>query len=183
MVCKNETVQGGTIMSKPNNWKSNFKPLEVKIEDGIKHETYRGNVILNDEAIAQLRKMKEGQSFVAQSQSQVLTIINWGKRHDKKFVSRKIWEGSRKGPDAPHHFRVWLVKGKPNPLPDQKRPAEVQTHSLSDDVLAMAELRADNKKIVEDIDHIKKGLKEELGRDIDDDGYYGVNTNADEDVV
>ena len=47
----------------------------------------------------------------------------------------------------------------------------------------MAELRADNKKIVEDIDHIKKVLKEELGRDIDDDGYYGVNTNADEDVV
>jgi len=175
-------------MAKPINWKSNFKPLEVKIEDGIEHETYRGNVILNDEAIAQLKKMKEGQSFVVQSQTQVLTIINWGRKHDKRFASRKVWEGPRKGPNAPHHFRVWLLEGKPKPLPHQKQAAkvqkaeEVQTHSLSDDVLAMAELRADNKKIVEDIDHIKKVLKEELGRDIDD-GYYGVNTNADEDVV
>ena len=40
----------------------------------------------------------------------------------------------------------------------------------------MAELRADNKRIVEDIDKIKKILKEELGHDVEN--YQTINEDA-----
>ena len=178
MVCKNEKVQGGTM-----------KKLKIVIEDGITKSSVEADNFFDAETKQALDSMKVGQSFTVKTISQVHSVLQYGRKTGNKFSSKKIYEGTRKGVNSPHHFRIWREQGKPKPLPEIKRDkvkefgsltkADVTDKSnlprdgvpkqrLAQGVLEMAELRAENRKIVEDLEHIKKILKEELGeRDIE----------------
>ena len=181
-----------------------MKKLEIKIEDGIEQHEVRRNNMLDDKTKELLKNIKVGQSFTVKTVSQKLTIQMYGRHIGKKFSSRKIYDGTTKGIDAPHHFRIWCDSRKPTPIPNEKygryskKPYEdsklktfgsisktqvsdgegdaTTRHKVSDEVLAMAELRADNKRIVEDLDKIKKILKEELGHDVEN--YHTLNEDA-----
>lgn len=167
-----------------------MKKLEIKIEDGIEKPDYTGKNILTGETMKSLRDMKAGQSFTVKTESHKLTVQLYGRKIGKVFSSRKIYEGNTKGKNTPYHFRIWCESGKAKPLPSSKPPSEnpklksfgsisktqvsddgdgdaTTRHRVSDDVLAMAELRADNKRIVEDLDKIKQILKEELKHDME----------------
>ena len=175
MVCKNEKVQGGTM-----------KKIKIVIEDNIDKDSVGTENFFDAETKQALDSMKVGQSFTVKKYSQRAAVFQYGRRTGKLFSSKKIYEGTRKGSDSPHHFRIWLERGKPKPLPELKRDKvkefgsvtkkdvtlnkadvlddqTVPNQRLAQGVLEMAELRAENRKIVEDIEHIKRILKEELG--------------------
>lgn len=164
-----------------------MKKIEIKIEDGIEQHEVERNNRLDDKTRELLKNIKVGQSFTVKTVSEKLIIQNYGRHIGKRFSSRKVYDGTTKGINAPHHFRLWCDSKKPTPIPDKKyEDSKLKSfgsisktkisdgdgdatvrHSVSDDVLAMAELRADNKRIVEDIDRIKQILKEELGHDME----------------
>ena len=165
-----------------------MKKIKIIIEDGIDKSSVGTENFFDSETKQALDSMKVGQSFTVKTYSQRAAVFQYGRRTGKLFSSKKIYEGTRKGVNSPHHFRIWLERGKPKPLPEVKRDkvkefgsltkADVTDNSpndpsvpnqrLAQGVLEMAELRAENRKIVEDLEHVKKILKEELGeRDID----------------
>ena len=173
-----------------------MKKIEIKIEDGIEQHEVERNNRLDDKTRELLKNIKVGQSFTVKTVSEKLIIQNYGRHIGKRFSSRKVYDGTTKGINAPHHYRLWCDSKKPTPIPNKKYEdsklksfgsisktqvsdgdGEATTrHKVSNDVLAMAELRADNKRIVEDIDKIKKILKEELGHDVEN--YQTINEDA-----
>tara|TARA_R100000664_G_C2683952_1_gene90774 strand:- start:87 stop:617 length:531 start_codon:yes stop_codon:yes gene_type:complete len=174
-----------------------MRKLNIKIEDGIKQHEIRRNNMLDNNTRELLKNIKVGQSFTVKTVSEKLTVQNYGRHIGKKFSSRKIYDGTTKGINAPHHFRLWCDSEKPKPLLEKKYEAKhivknfgsltkgnvsegegdaTTRHKVSNDVLAMAELRADNKRIVEDIERIKKILKEELGHSLEE--YRPLNEDA-----
>ena len=182
-----------------------MKKIEIKIEDGIEQHEVERNNMLDDKTRELLKNIKVGQSFTVKTASEKLIIQNYGRHIGKRFSSRIIYDGTTKGINAPHHFRLWCDSKKPTPIPDKKykdsklksfgsmsktQVSKTQVsdgdgdatvrHSVSDDVLAMAELRADNKRIVEDIDRIKQILKEELGHDLET--FKPLNEDASKDM-
>ena len=113
----------------------------------------------------------------------------YGNKLGLKFSSRKIYTGTNKGSRSPHVYRIWKDgTTSPKTIDRTKEYARNRVknfgsltktdvsdgdgqattrHKVSNEVLAMAELRADNKRIVEDLDKIKQILKEELGHDLE----------------
>ena len=166
-----------------------MKKINIVIEDGITKSSVEANNFFDTETKQALDSMKVGQSFTVKTISQVHSILQYGRKTGKKFSSKKIYEGTRKNVNSPHHFRIWLEQGKPKPLPEVKRDKvkefgsvtkkdvtdnspidpSVPNQRLAQGVLEMAELRAENRKIVEDLEHIKRILKEELGEKAIDD--------------
>ena len=183
-----------------------MKKIKIVIEDNIDKDSVGTENFFDDETKKALDSMKVGQSFTVKKYSQRAAVFQYGRRTGKLFSSKKVYEGTRKGSDSPHHFRIWLERGKPKPLPDQKKyqqfkvkdygsltktdvtdPANsphdqtLPNQRLAQGVLEMAELRAENRKIVEDLEHIKRILKEELGEKSIDD-WKPVKEN-DEDLL
>tara|TARA_R100000030_G_scaffold40509_1_gene30473 strand:+ start:752 stop:1282 length:531 start_codon:yes stop_codon:yes gene_type:complete len=162
--------------------------IEIKIEDGIK-KFNRKTGMLDDKAKKLLRDMKVGQSFVVETASQKQAVQIYGNKLGLKFSSRKIYTGTNKGSRSPHVYRIWKDgTTSPKTIDRTKEYARNRVknfgsltktdvsdgdgqattrHKVSNEVLAMAELRADNKRIVEDLDKIKQILKEELGHDLE----------------
>jgi len=180
-----------------------MKKIKIVIEDGIDKHSVGTEMFFDAETKKALDSMKVGQSFTVEKNSQRSAVFQYGRRTGKLFSSKKIYEGTRKGSDSPHHFRIWLERGKPKPLPEVKslkvkefgavtkkdvtdatnlpNDQTVPNQRLAQDVLEMAELRAENRKIVEDLEHIKRVLKEELGEKAIDD-WKPVKEN-DEDLL
>jgi|TARA_R100000479_G_scaffold8133_1_gene3435 hypothetical protein len=162
--------------------------IEIKIEDGIKKSNTKTGM-LDDKAKKLLRDMKVGQSFVVETASQKQAVQIYGNKVGLKFSSRKIYTGTNKGSRSPHVYRIWKDgTTSPKTIDRTKEYARNRVknfgsltktdvsdgdgqattrHKVSNEVLAMAELRADNKRIVEDLDKIKQILKEELGHDLE----------------
>ena len=162
--------------------------IEIKIEDGIKKSNTKTGM-LDDKAKKLLRDMKVGQSFVVETASQKQAVQIYGNKLGLKFSSRKIYTGTNKGSRSPHVYRIWKDgTTSPKTIDRTKEYARNRVknfgsltktdvsdgdgqattrHKVSNEVLAMAELRADNKRIVEDLDKIKQILKEELGHDLE----------------
>jgi hypothetical protein len=165
-----------------------MQKFNITIEDGIGKIERNFKGYLDAETRQQLDNMKVGQSFTVPNKKQKTIIYYYGRRTGKKFSSVKVYTSTARGVDAPHHYRIWLDGGKPKPLLKTSRynkyhkvsnfgslsksnvsegEGEATTrHNISQEVLAMAELRADNKRIVEDMEHIKKVLIQELGHDL-----------------
>lgn len=162
-----------------------MKKLEIKIEDGIEKPDYTTKNILDSNTMKSLRDIKAGQSFTVKTESHKLTVQLYGRKIGKRFSSRKIYEGNTKGRNAPHHFRIWCESGKVKPIPTSKPPSRnaklksfgalpksetksnadgnaTTRHDISPEILAIAELKEENKNIVDDISKIKKILREEL---------------------
>jgi hypothetical protein len=171
--------------------------IEIKIEDGIKKSNLKTGM-LDDKAKKLLRDMKVGQSFVVKTVSQKSAVQIYGNKLGLKFSSRKIYTGTNKGSRSPHVYRIWK-DGTRSPITKDRTKEYAKNkvknfgsltksdvsegegdattrHKVSNDVLAMAELRADNKRIVEDIERIKKILKEELGHSLEE--YRPLNEDA-----
>ena len=162
--------------------------IEIKIEDGIKKSNTKTGM-LDDKAKKLLRDMKVGQSFVVETASQKQAVQIYGNKLGLKFSSRKIYTGTNKGSRSPHVYRIWKDgTTSPKTIDRTKEYARNRVknfgsltktdvsdgdgqattrHKVSNEVLAMAELRADNKRIVEDLDKIKQILKEELGHNLE----------------
>ena len=171
--------------------------IEIKIEDGIKKSNTKTGM-LDDKAKKLLRDMKVGQSFVVETASQKQAVQIYGNKLGLKFSSRKIYTGTNKGSRSPHVYRIWKDgTTSPKTIDRTKEYARNRVknfgsltktdvsdgdgqattrHKVSNEVLAMAELRADNKRIVEDLDKIKQILKEELGHNLEK--YRPLNEDA-----
>jgi hypothetical protein len=165
--------------------------MKIELEDGISPQDYDSRrwqkSRLDKEARDTLNKMEEGQSFIVKTLLNKNAIFYYGKNNGLRFSYRKIYEGKRKSKDAPHYFRIWLVEKTSN-IPSAKPKSKTKpkladdyvqkTYSVADSVLAIADLKADNKKIVDDIEHIKKVLKEELGADLKTYEDYGTSSRG-----
>jgi hypothetical protein len=138
--------------------------------------------MLDTETKKALRSMEKGQSFVVKKAGQVQHIQVYGRSVGKRFSSRKIYTGNRQ--DKNFHFRVWL-EGDRSPTtrkPDYAKNQPESFGSLStskvesdgvgsaterskvpNEILTLIELKEENRMIVDDINKIKKILKEELG--------------------
>lgn len=159
--------------------------LNIKIEDGIEKPDYTGKNILTSETMQSLKDIKAGQSFTVKTESHKLTVQLYGRKIGKRFTSRKVYEGNTKGSNSPHHFRMWCESGKATPLPEVETASSkaklksfgsisktktesdgdgnaTTRHDISPEILAIAELKEENKNIVDDISKIKKILREEL---------------------
>ena len=160
--------------------------MEIKIEKGFELPPRgRKAVSLTKEIKSSLLSMNVGESFVVKKISYVHHIQMWGRKVGKRFASRKIYTGERK--DKNFTFRVWLEGDcKPVEPKPQKRDytknqpksfgslSKQATESVGEgsaterskvpsEILSLAELREENRMIVDDINQIKKILKEELG--------------------
>ena len=160
--------------------------INIEIEDNIEKPIGRGRKSLIDsDTIAKLKSMEIGQSFVVSKVQQVSSIQMWGRKVGKKFSSSKIYTGERK--DKNFHFRVWLEgnckpvepkpkkhdydKNKPESfgsLPTSKVESDgvgsaTERSKVPNEILTLIELKEENRMIVEDLDKIKKILRQELG--------------------
>ena len=160
--------------------------INIEIEDNIEKPLGRGRKSLLDaDTIAKLKSMEIGQSFVVSKVQQVSSILLWGRKVGKRFTSRKIYTGERK--DKNFHFRVWLEgnckpvepkpkkhdydKNKPESfgsLPTSKVKSDgvgsaTERSKVPNEILTLVELKEENRMIVEDLDKIKKILRQELG--------------------
>lgn len=160
--------------------------INIEIEDNVEKPLGRGKKSLLDaDTIAKLQSMEIGQSFVVLKQTQVASIQMWGRKVGKRFSSNKIYAGERK--DKNFYFRVWLegnckpVEPKPQKrdytknqpksfgsLPTNKVESDgvgsaTERSKVPNEILTLVELKEENRMIVEDLDKIKRILKEELG--------------------
>jgi len=161
--------------------------INIEIEDNIaKPIGSRGRKSLLDaDTIKKLKSMEIGQSFVVLKQTQVASIQMWGRKVGKRFSSNKIYAGERK--DKNFYFRVWLegnckpVEPKPQKRDYTKNQPEsfgslstskvesdgvgsaTERSKVPNEILTLVELKEENRMIVEDLDKIKKILRQELG--------------------
>lgn len=160
--------------------------INIEIEDNIEKPIGRGRKSLLDaDTIKKLKSMEIGQSFVVSKVQQVSSILLWGRKVGKRFTSRKIYTGERK--DKNFHFRVWLegnckpLEPKPQKRDYNKNKPEsfgslstskvesdgvgsaTERSKVPNEILTLVELKEENRMIVEDLDKIKRILKEELG--------------------
>jgi len=159
--------------------------INIEIEDNIARQPRGRKSLLDADTIAKLQSMEKGQSFVLAKQAQVASIQQWGRKVGKRFSSRKIYTGERK--DKNFHFRVWFegdctpVEPKPQKRDYTKNQpksfgslSKQATESVGEgsatersrvpsEILTLVELKEENRMIVEDLDKIKRVLKEELG--------------------
>ena len=159
--------------------------INIEIEDNIELQPINRGKFLDADTIAKLKSMKIGQSFVVSKVQQVSVIQMWGRKVGKRFTSRKIYTGARK--DKNFTFRVWLagdckpVEPKPQKrdytknqpesfgsLPTSKVKSDgvgsaTERSKVPNEILTLVELKEENRMIVEDLDKIKRILKEELG--------------------
>ena len=161
--------------------------INIEIEDNVEKPFGRRGrkSLLDADTIKKLKSMEIGQSFVVLKQAQVASIQMWGRKVGKRFTSNKIYAGERK--DKNFYFRVWLEGNcKPvEPKPQKRDYAKNQPESFGslstnkvksdgvgsaterskvpNEILTLVELKEENRMIVEDLDKIKRILKEELG--------------------
>ena len=115
----------------------------------------------------------------------VIRIQMWGRTVGKRFASRKIYEGERI--DKNFHFRVWLEGDRvPEPVKSRKNDyaknqpktfgslskkasesdgegSATERSKVPSEILTLIELKEENRMIVDDLNQIKRILKEELG--------------------
>ena len=158
--------------------------INIEIEDNIaKPIGSRGRKSLLDaNTIKKLKSMEIGQSFVVLKQAQVASIQMWGRKVGKRFTSNKIYAGERK--DKNFYFRVWLegdrepktrkpdyAKNQPKTFGSLSKQASqsdgegsaTERSKVPNEILTLIELKEENRMIVEDLDKIKKILRQELG--------------------
>ena len=156
--------------------------INIEIEDNIVKPSIYPSQMLDIETKKVLSSMEKGQSFTVKTAGQVQHIQVYGRSVGKRFSSRKIYTGNRQ--DKNFHFRVWL-EGDREPTtkkPDYAKNQPKSFGSLSkkqsqsdgegsaterskvpNEILTLIELKEENRMIVDDINKIKKILKEELG--------------------
>ena len=159
--------------------------INIEIEDNVELQPINRGKFLDADTIAKLKSMEIGQSFVVLKVQQVMVIQQWGRKVGKRFTSRKIYTGERK--DKNFTFRVWLegnckpVEPKPKKHDYAKNKPEsfgslstskvesdgvgsaTERSKVPNEILTLVELKEENRMIVEDLDKIKKILRQELG--------------------
>ena len=157
--------------------------MEIKIEQGFDLPP-RGNKsnFLTQEIKDKLLKMSIGDSFVVEKITTVSYIQYWGKTIGKRFSSRKVYKG-----DKNLSLRVWLEgdrvpalleprkrdyqKNQPKPFGSLSKKASesdgegsaTERSKVPSEILTLIELKEENRMIVDDLNQIKRILKEELG--------------------
>jgi hypothetical protein len=155
--------------------------IHIELEDNIVKPCKKTS-FLNSETKKTLQSMEKGQSFIVKKSGQVQHIQVYGRSVGKRFSSRKIYTGERQ--DKNFHFRVWLegdrepITRKPDYAKNQpktfgslsKKASEsdgegsaTERSKVPNDILSLVELREENRMIVDDLNKIKKILRQELG--------------------
>ena len=126
-------------------------------------------------------------SFIVEDYSEANGIRLIGRRIGRPIISRKTYIQddikNQRLSDLKPVFRIW-VKEITEPQeyvkkPDTKpRKSNVDKYSVPQSVLQIAELKAENKMIVEDMQKIKKIIIEELGTK--NEFKYPLRTNEDQ---
>tara|TARA_R100001460_G_scaffold3969_6_gene11576 strand:- start:905 stop:1441 length:537 start_codon:yes stop_codon:yes gene_type:complete len=131
-------------------------------------------------------------SFIVEDESDANGIRLIGKRIGRPIISRKTYiQGDIKNQrlsDLKPVYRIWVKEitepqkgySQPNYLHKNAKPknSSVDKYSVPQSILQIAELKAENKMIVEDMQKIKKIIIEELGTK--NEFKYPLRTNEDQ---
>jgi len=128
-----------------------------------------------------IKEMEIGDSFIIDRYAVINRYRNYARAIGKELLARKNFTGTHK---SDFNYRVWYSKKiKPYTEISPSRDTKLKKHGMlskkevqdgakvdpviyaqiDSHVLAIAELQEENKKIVDDMEHIKKVMREELG--------------------
>jgi hypothetical protein len=152
------------------------KEFELKpIEKGISISEVTGNsrtrkTLAIEERLLSMTPQED--SFIVEGESEANVIRLVGKRIGRTITTRKMYVQedvkNQRLSDLKPVFRIW-VKEITEPVSKLSAPL-ANLRNVNNDkavvpghILEIAELKAENRMIVEDLDKIKKIIKEELG--------------------
>ena len=159
--------------------------INIEIEDNIVKPSIYPSQMLDTETKKVLRSMEKGQSFTVKKAGQVQHIQVYGRSVGKRFSSRKIYTGNRQ--DKNFHFRIWLegdckpadpkprtydyAKNQPKSFGSLSKKqsqsdgegSATERSKVPNEILTLIELKEENRMIVDDLNKIKKILRQELG--------------------
>lgn len=112
-------------------------------------------------------------SFIVEEEHQAQTIRMIGKKMGRPIITRKMYVQedvkNQRLSDLKPVFRIWVkeitepVSNLSTPLAKPKIVNSNDKAAVPSHILEIAELKAENRMIVEDIEKIKKIIKQELG--------------------
>ena len=126
-------------------------------------------------------------SFIVEEEHQAHTIRTIGKKMGRLVITRKMYVQedvkNQRLSDLKPVFRIWVKEitkpqGGVQGLDNKPKNPNVDKYSVPQSVLQIAELKAENRMIVEDIEKIKKIIIEELGTK--NEFKYPLRTNEDQ---
>ena len=153
------------------------KEFELKpIEKNIPVSEVRGNsktqkTLAIEERLLSMTPKED--SFIVEDESSANVIRSIGKKIGRPVITRKMYVQedvkNQRLSDLKPVFRIWVkeitkpVSNLSTPLAKPKNVNSNDKAAVPGHILEIAELKAENKMIVEDIEKIKKIIKQELG--------------------
>ena len=164
--------------------------MSIKIEKNIPIPT-KMSASLTEEEKNTIKEMQIGDSFIIKKYALMQRYRHYARAIGKELIARKNYTGTTK--DS-FNYRVWFfntckphthISNKHEKIPKGSLPKNKvlsnamfdggieDGYAISQEVVALAEMREENKKICEDMEKIKKILQEELGHSMDTFHIYG----------
>jgi len=153
------------------------KEFELKpIEKNIPISEPRGNsktrkTLAIEERLLSMKPQED--SFIVEGESEANVIRLVGKKIGRPITTRKMYmqedAKNQRASDLKPIFRIWVkeitepVSNLSTPLAKPKIVNSNDKATVPSHILEIAELKAENRMIVEDIEKIKKIIKQELG--------------------
>jgi len=153
------------------------KEFKLKpIEKNIPVSEVRGNsktqkTLAIEERLLSMTPQED--SFIIEDQSSANVVRKIGKQIGRPVITRKMYIQedikNQRASDLKPVFRIWVkeitkpVSNLSTPLAKPKIVNSNDKAAVPSHILEIAELKAENRMIVEDIEKIKKIIKQELG--------------------
>ena len=115
-------------------------------------------------------------SFLVDTEKEAASIRIIGRKIGRPVITRKMYiqNAKRHGrlSDLTPVYRIWIksingvqkIKGKNVKVQKVGENFEAKKSTVPDHILEIAELKAENKMIVDDLDKIKRAIRQELGK-------------------
>ena len=114
-------------------------------------------------------------SFLVETEKEVVRIRAIAKKMGKPVITRKLYIQKSKDSRASEMssvYRIWIksingvqkIKGKNIKVQKVGEKFEAKKSAVPYHILEIAELKAENKMIVDDLDKIKRAIRQELGK-------------------
>ena len=149
-----------------------LKPIEknIPVSDVKVHSKSEKTLAIEERLLSMTPKQD---SFIVEEEHQAQTVRNIGKKIGRPVITRKMYiqedVKNQRLSDLKPVYRIWVKEiTKPasrlsTPLAKPKIVNSTDKAAVPSHILEIAELKAENRMIVEDIEKIKKIIKEELG--------------------
>ena len=149
-----------------------LKPIEknIPVSEAIKH-TKSEKTLAIEERLLSMTPQED--SFIVEEEHQAQTVRLIAKKIGRPIIVRKMYiqedVKNQRASDLKPVFRIWVkeitkpVSNLSTPLAKPKNVNSNDKAAVPSHILEIAELKAENRMIVEDIEKIKKIIKQELG--------------------